>query len=123
MFKLKKIDLKKTRLYAMLTYRWIGNHHYYLSNEWLVCDEEPDVEMVKAFFKKHLGYTGVCSLQRFDHNEINDGGFWISGFILEWVNDAEIMEKEWYQRWHTTKDMSEDGRLLADAFPTEEVSR
>ncbi len=119
-----KIDLKKKKLYAMVNYQWVGNHHYDLDSDWLVCDEEPDVEMVKTFFKDYLGYTEVYSLQRFDYDEVDDGGFWISGVILEWVNDREIMEKEWHQRWHDTTKMTAEipvihgGRILADAFPT-----
>ena len=75
--------------------------------------------MVKDFFKQEIGYTEVYSVQHFDAEKVDDGGFWLSGFILDWVNDYDTMRNEWEQRWH---DIERDnveangGRVLATAW-------
>ncbi len=113
-----KIDLKKKNLYALLTHHWLGNHNYHVGLNWLICEEEPDFEMVKLFFKAVSGYTEVSSMQRFNHEEIDEGGFWLTGFVLDWTNDYDVMTKEWEQRWHeSTEDESGcNGGVVATAL-------
>ena len=114
------VDLKRTGLYALITHHWIGNHNYTINLDWLVCDEEPDTEMVKRFFKETIGYTEVYSIQKFDYNKVDDGGFWLGGNLLEWTNDYDVMIREQDNRWHDAgkeKNPGCMGRISAEAWP------
>ena len=104
---MKNTEKQLPKLYTFTAAHWIGNHNYSIWSGFLVCK---DGNLNRKLLNKVVDEIGcglwvMKSVRQFDYIKIDDGGFHVKGYVIDWVDDYQTMIDEWSDRAKEEKDL------------------